>query len=73
MRIGILSASPLVNTRVTVVRTTQPAPQPRNGVAAAGPESDKSQGTSVLLMGMKSGEEESQAETKEFISTSATY
>lgn len=34
-------------------------------LSAAGPESDNSRGASVPLMGMKSGEEESQTETEE--------
>lgn len=55
----------MVKTRVTMVRTAQPTPLLRNGVAAAGPKSDKSQGVSVPIMGMNSGEEESQVETKE--------
>lgn len=43
-----------------MVRTTQPLPQPGNRVAAAGPESEKSQGASVPSVNMKAAEEESQ-------------
>lgn len=39
--------------------------RPKMELSAAGPKSDNSHGASVPLMGIKCGEEESQAETKE--------